>query len=791
MNNQVITSEKTGRKIRIQTKVGIILIAITTCILTGYGVYQYVEIKSRTLADLNYLADVTVKRLASSLSQPLWKLDYSTFEETLLSEMEEKRLYAIIVREKDKLMVSRGKIRDENWQPIEIRKHVISGEYITVSKEIVQEYPGTQERETLGVVEIYLTQKFMIAKLNREIRKILLTVIGLDLSLFLVLALTLRILLIQPVTRLLTIANAIAGGNFTKRFDIRQRDEIGELADAFRNMQDTIRENFEEIQQEVTARTRAQEALQKLNEELEQHVEERTAELEKAKEHAEAANQAKSTFLANMSHELRTPLNAILGFSQFMRRSNTLSPEHREPLEIINTSGEHLLTLINDVLTMSKIEAGRIILNPVSFDLYRLLDDVEQMFRLKTNEKGLQLFCERAPEVPQFIRADEIKLRQILMNLINNAIKFTQTGRVTVQVRSNRFSELLTPAPSQKGIRSDKSLATNIRFEVEDTGIGIAPEDLEKVFDPFVQTMQIRQAEAGTGLGLSISRQFAQMMGGNLAVTSSGVPGEGSVFTFGIDVEVVEGVQSIPAARKVIGLAPHQPTFRILVVDDHEPGRKLLVHLLRDVGHHDSSFDVREAGNGQQALEIWEQWRPHLIWMDIRMPLMDGIEVTKHIKSEIRNQKPVPSASSGQALSEAEGSEIQTVIIALTASSFEEDRSAILTAGCDDFVRKPFHEADIFDIMAKHLNVRYVYEETSQDEVERTETTITPNVLSALPSEWLADFQEVIEVLDSEKTLAMIEQLDETYKMVAATLASLVSAYRFDTLQSLMEGIEK
>jgi len=485
------------------------------------------------------------------------------------------------------------------------------------------------------------------------------------------------------------------------------------------------------------------------------------ATMRKAKEAADNANRAKSEFLANMSHELRT--NAILGFSQLMSGDSKLSAEHQENLKIINSSGEHLLALINDVLEMSKIEAGRIILNANIFDLYRLLDSLEYMLKFKANSKGVQLIFLRSPAVPQYVRSDEVKLRQVLINILGNAIKFTEVGSVSLRVRLK---------PSQGMMMANRNEKLAIEFKVSDTGPGIAPEELGTLFDPFVQTETGRKSQSGTGLGLPISQKFVELMSGEIGVTSQ--PGKGTTFTFDIQVrrDLSQESQTPLPTRKVIGLAPDQPKYRLLVVDDVKVSRLLLVKMLRGLG-----FEVREAENGQEAIALWSTWEPHLIFMDIQMPVMDGYEATKRIKAHLQGEK--------------------TAIVALTASAFEEERNHILSSGCDDFLRKPFQKEVLLSKIAEHVGASYVYEESHQSQ----ETSSQPQAradgdelkaasLSIMPANWIAEFHKAAVSGRDGRMLQLIKQIPESHATLAQALAEKVDNFEFDRIVALTEQIQ-
>ncbi len=503
------------------------------------------------------------------------------------------------------------------------------------------------------------------------------------------------------------------------------------------------------LKREIAQRKRAEHDLLTAK----RHAETAREEAEAAREAAEAANRAKSTFLANMSHELRTPLHAILGFSQLISRDPSLNSEHLENLGIIGRSGEHLLSVINGVLEMSKIEAGKIVLDMEGIDLPRLFLDIEGMMRDRAEGKGLAFTLSLPPDLPRHVRADAGKLRQVLINLIGNAIKFTKRGTVGLEVHA------------------EEAGATDRRLwcEVTDTGIGISQDELNTIFDPFVQAGRSPGNMQGTGLGLSISRHYVELMGGGIEVASQ--PDHGSSFRFHIPVTPLAAseFQEQKAPRRVVGLASGVAPPRILIVEDVRESRLLLKKMLQLVG-----FEVAEAENGAEALEWFQRWRPQLIWMDMRMPVMDGYEATRRIKDH------------------PQGGE--TVVVALTASVFESEQDRIRAAGCDDCLSKPFQERELFDCMAKWLKLDYRYEEGADVEggvetVVELDRKAVQTALAALPDTLREELKQVVMVLETEAIGQVIAKVGEENRSLAETLGNLLENYQLETLSTLMDTV--
>jgi PAS domain S-box-containing protein len=519
---------------------------------------------------------------------------------------------------------------------------------------------------------------------------------------------------------------------------------------------------------DVTERRRAEEELWRYQEHLEELVRERTAELVMARDEAEGANRAKSTFLANMSHELRTPLNSILGIAQLMERDAGFPFQHRDTLKILSRSGAYLLELINDVLEMSKIEAGKTTLDATSFDPRSFLGDLEEMTRLRADQKGLKLFFEYESPLPQYIETDVRKLRQILINLLGNAIKYTEKGRVTLRIALKEGGD--RPPEAKAGS------AARLEFEIEDTGIGIAPEDRQRIFEPFVQVNPGRAAREGTGLGLTLSRMFVEQLGGEIIIRSQ--VGRGSTFAFDIPVKLVEGItiHTEKAVRQVLGLMPGQPSYRVLVVDDSVENRFTLRRLLEQCG-----FTVLETGGGQEAVDLFESGQPNLIWMDLRMPGMDGYEAARAIRE----------AESGRR--NEEGKEVHTPIIALTAHVLG-DKESFSPGVFDDLVYKPFRETEIFGKLEKHLGVQFVYQPSVESVAgadKGREKEVTPADLAVLPVEWLREFFQVLRRGRSAQLIKLINRISPEQADLAETLAELVRVYRFDHLIAATEGALK
>jgi PAS domain S-box-containing protein len=457
------------------------------------------------------------------------------------------------------------------------------------------------------------------------------------------------------------------------------------------------------------------------------------------------ANRAKSIFLANMSHEIRTPMNAILGFSQLMLRDKDLTPQQCQYLGTINRSGEHLLALINDILEMSKIEAGRTTLNLSTFDLPALLKDLEMMFRVRTDEKKLSFTMDIGSRVPQFIVTDINKLRQVFINVLGNAVKFTQQGRIILRARADHAA----------------AARAFLEVEIEDSGPGISSDDQDKLFRHFEQTKSGQLAGTGTGLGLAISQEFVRLMGGAITVKSQVDKGS----TFVIHLPLKEGdAQAVLATdkpRQVLSLQQGQAPCRVLIADDVEDNRQLLAQLLAPVG-----FEIRLVTNGADAVEEFQRWHPHLILMDFRMPVMDGHEAIRLIRAM------------------ADG--VQPKIIAVTASALDENRQELIGIGADDFISKPFRESELFRKIREQTGVEYKYAEEPPLVQPQETAPLTPQSLTGLPRDLIGALHDAVVTADLDQMLAKIEKIEKHDPAVARALRRLAEDFEYECLLQLL-----
>lgn len=716
-------------KIRLSIANRILLFVVTSSILI-LVTYEMILMGFSLRRDLRNIAAeeaVTMKHLESYLATELWNLNSDACGIIVQSMIDTGSIRSITVWSTgDAAPFLRFEAPDEEPVPERPLVYRLFG----INPVSFESRLLMYNDQTIGRMEV----EFVHSSLTESWRYLLQRLIIGILSLGLCLSLTVREIVHRtlrvPLRRVLDHLDKIRQGDFDSELDLARQDEMGSLANGINLMS-------RRISVILGSREKLLAELEEHRTQLERLVEERTAELRAAKDAANAASKAKSMFLANMSHEIRTPMNAVLGFSQILFRDPGLSADAREKVRTITKSGEHLLSIINEILEMSRIESGRVSLKAEPLDIPSFMADLEQMFRLRMEEKRLAFGVTVSADCPKVVMADVAKVRQVMINLIGNALKFTAEGGVEVSLGIGDGDRLL--------------------LEVADTGIGISESEIHELFRPFERTRGGEAMAGGTGLGLAISREYARLMGGDIEVQSS--PGQGSRFFFRFKAPASEAPAAQRERRRYPkGLLPGTGEIRVLVADDNKENRQLLRYHLESQG-----IMVREAVNGEEAVAITREYRPHVVLMDLVMPKVDGLQATRLLRRENLDPKPV--------------------LIGVSASVLEQDKKEFMDSGLDGYLAKPFHDEDLYELLGSTGNIPFHWDYSRDTPEPRDEETLPP--AETVPSDWLRRFRESLSSGDLSAVEALAEEIRAQSPVLGGFIARKAAEYDLDALNAL------